>query len=375
MEWWTGVESEHAQLAQRADSGWATTVDDGADGTVSIAEPQDGDPPVQPTSADVGELMGVVYIPRFGDGWNRNLVQGTELAQLDLAGLGHYVNTQMPGALGNVAIAGHRNGYGQPLGDIDKLQAGDAIVIRTQDYWYVYEYTSYRIVTADDTSVIVDNPEDPGAAPTKRMITLTTCEPKYSTPTHRWIAYGELKYWAKVADGIPAELADTTAGGDVVFAAASSSPNVFVSIGSMTPFFVALLVAYCVLFLLAAAIWRWPALRAVRAWKLGMNDSSGSVAATAMAGGGTGSGGASGSGGRAEGNRRRRRGRPVKPKEPGYGFYSWLLRHQPGPAPVRWLLVILLLLAASAAVMQWLCPWASSTIPFLRAMSNYTVAS
>ena len=52
----------------------------------------------------------------------------------------------MPGQVGNFAFAGHRNGYGQPLGDVDKLQEGDPIIVRTQDYWYVYHYTSYKIV-------------------------------------------------------------------------------------------------------------------------------------------------------------------------------------------------------------------------------------
>ena len=101
-----------------------------------------------------------MYIPRFGDAWERNLVQGTDLAELNLHGLGHYVDSQMPGQVGNFAIAGHRNGYGQPLGDVDKLQPGDAVVVRTKDYWYVYTYTNYTIVTPDETSVISANPED-----------------------------------------------------------------------------------------------------------------------------------------------------------------------------------------------------------------------
>ena len=86
-----------------------------------------------------------MYIPRFGDAWERNLVQGTDLAELNLHGLGHYVDSQMPGQVGNFAIAGHRNGYGQPLGDVDKLQPGDAVVVRTKDYWYVYTLSLIHI--------------------------------------------------------------------------------------------------------------------------------------------------------------------------------------------------------------------------------------
>ena len=115
------------------------------------------------------------------------------------------------------AFAGHRNGYGQPLGDVDKLQEGDPIIVRTQDYWYVYHYTSYKIVLPTQTEVVAANPENPGATPTKRMLTMTTCEPKYSTPTHRWISYAEFSYWAKVSDGIPQELASQNANGTVKF--------------------------------------------------------------------------------------------------------------------------------------------------------------
>ncbi|KFI41992.1 sortase [Bifidobacterium animalis subsp. animalis] len=222
MQWWTGVQSENRQIEERQSVGWAQPASDGAN--AKIAQPQQGDPPLQPEHASIGELIGRVYIPRFGNAWERNLVQGTELAELNLHGLGHYVDSQMPGQVGNFAIAGHRNGYGQPLGDVDKLQPGDAVVVRTKDYWYVYTYTNYTIVTPDETSVISANPEDPSAPPTKRLLTMTTCEPKYTAPTHRWISFGEFKYWAKVSDGVPAELAKKGADGATKFISNEQTP-------------------------------------------------------------------------------------------------------------------------------------------------------
>ena len=63
------------------------------------------------------------------------------------------------------------------------------------------------------------------------MITLTTCEPKYSTPTHRWISYGELAYWAKVSDGVPKELATTDSSGAVMFST-TETPSIASRIGS-----------------------------------------------------------------------------------------------------------------------------------------------
>ena len=94
-------------------------------GTVTIAKAQEGDAPVQPKDAKYGDLIAQIYIPRFGSQWHRNIVEGTTLEQLNRHGLGHYDTTQMPGQVGNFAVAGHRNGYGQPLGDVDKLQEGD----------------------------------------------------------------------------------------------------------------------------------------------------------------------------------------------------------------------------------------------------------
>lgn len=174
--WWTGVQSEHNQIETRQSVSWS---DPGKSGNVTVAKAQQGDLPVQPQSATEGELIAQIYIPRFGSQWQRNLVEGTDLTQLNKHGLGHYTDSQMPGQVGNFAFAGHRNGYGQPLGDVDKLQEGDPIIVRTQDYWYVYHYTSYKIVLPSQVEVVAANPEHPGETPTKRMLTMTTCEPKY----------------------------------------------------------------------------------------------------------------------------------------------------------------------------------------------------
>ncbi|WP_125968040.1 class E sortase [Bifidobacterium samirii] len=323
--WWTGVQSEHAQVEMRQSVNWTSP---GSGSTDAVAPAQEGDPPVQPESAAEGELIATVYIPRFGDQWERNLVQGTSLVQLNKHGLGHYTESQWPGQVGNFAIAGHRNGYGQPLGDVDKLQPGDVIVVRTQDYWYVYEYTSSEIVLPDDIRVIGSNPLNPGAEPTERMITMTTCEPKYSTPTHRWISYGKLKYWAKVADGWPQELATSDAKGGVTFTNnATEAVSPVARLDSLAPVVAVALVAYAIVFVAALVAWRFPLLRAIRA-----------------------------------GERRR----------PDASLYGWLMRHQPGVLPIRLLLVLLLLFAAAAALFEWGFPWAASNIPYLQQMSNFT---
>ena len=321
--WWTGVQSEHNQIETRQSVSWS---DPGKSGNVTVAKAQQGDPPIQPQSATEGELIAQIYIPRFGSQWQRNLVEGTDLTQLNKHGLGHYTDSQMPGQVGNFAFAGHRNGYGQPLGDVDKLQEGDPIIVRTQDYWYVYHYTSYKIVLPTQTEVVAANPENPGAAPTKRMLTMTTCEPKYSTPTHRWISYAEFSYWAKVADGIPQELASQNANGTVKFVNNEQS-SFLSSIDTLKPWIFGALAAYVIIFISAAVAWRWPYLADVRAGRR---------------------------------------------KKADFSIYGGLLRVQPGVLPIRIVLLLLLVFAACASCFEWLFPWAASTIPMLQEMSNYT---
>lgn len=320
--WWTGVEAERVQADMRQSVSWS---DPASDPSVTVAKPQEGEPPIQSDKPKDDDLLAEIYVPRFGSQWVRNIVEGVSAEQLSKHGLGRYPDSQMPGEVGNFAVAGHRNGYGYPLGDVDKLQEGDPIVVRTKDHWYVYKYTSHLIVLPEDTYVIAPNPEDPTATPTKRMITLTTCEPKYSTPTHRWIVHGELQYWANVADGIPEELSTKDASGAVKFVS-NEQVSALARLRSLLPVIVVALIAYAVIFLSSAIVWRWPARRAIRL-----------------------------------GERRK----------PDLSIYGMLTRLQPGPIALRLLLVGLLLFAGCAALFQWVFPWAASTVPFLREMSSY----
>lgn len=318
--WWTGVQSQHRQLETRQSASWSKP----ASGSERVAQPQSGEPPVEPQSASEGDLIAQLYIPRFGEHWERNVVQGTSPAQLAYAGLGHYTTSQMPGELGNLALAGHRAGYGEPLAHVDEFKTGDAIVLRTKNYWYVYHYTRYKIVLPDQVDVIAPNPDSPSQAATKRMITLTTCEPKYSTATHRWISWGEFDYWARVSDGVPKELMNKEEG-SVVFANTESSP--LVKMGSLQPLIAILAIAYLVIYLAALLAWRYPVLREIK-----------------------------------EGSR----------QQPVASIYGWILRHQTGIAPIRWLLMIILLLLAACVLLEWGFPWLATNIPILRQMSNYS---
>ena len=58
------------------------------------------------------------------------------------------VKTAMPGdKKGNFAVAGHRNTHGEPFRYINRLAAGDEIVVETQTQYYTYKMAS--ILPAD----------------------------------------------------------------------------------------------------------------------------------------------------------------------------------------------------------------------------------
>ncbi len=125
-------------------------------------------------------------------------------------GVGHYPGTQMPGEVGNFAIASHRSAYGGGMHEIEQLQLGDAIYIQTQDGWYTYRFRDLEYVTPETVDVLAPVPHHPELQPTDRIITLTSCNPLYST-AERIIAYGVLESWQPTSAGPPAEIADVVA--------------------------------------------------------------------------------------------------------------------------------------------------------------------
>ncbi|WP_456825000.1 class E sortase [Cellulomonas sp. P5_E12] len=210
--WWTDVVGNRAQAEivrelpfEPVPTATATASADAPAGPV-IAPPRHDDPPVmaEPPHATT---FATIQVPRWDGEPERPISQGTDRATvLDVLGIGHYEGTAMPGGVGNFAMAGHRTTFAKPFNRVAELQVGDPLVIRTTDnIWYVYRVTSTEIVAPTDVDVIAPVPGDPGATPTERMITLTTCHPMFSAK-ERFIVHGVLDYWAPTADGIPAEL-------------------------------------------------------------------------------------------------------------------------------------------------------------------------
>ena len=57
---------------------------------------------------------------------------------------------------------------------------------------YHYRVTGSRIVNPDQSSVLLPVPDRPGVRPTARLLTVTTCTPRFSA-AQRLIVFAEMK--------------------------------------------------------------------------------------------------------------------------------------------------------------------------------------
>jgi sortase A len=165
-----------------------------------------------------GSGIAILRIPRFGSKYVFVIVQGTSTADLE-KGPGHYAGTAMPGQIGNFTVAGHRTTYLHPFYNINELRPGDPIVIETRTRWLTYTVenipgTSARyqeIVSPDDFPVSYPVPDqsDPSLPATQRVLTFTSCNPRYSA-AQRIIVHALLTGSQPRSAGLPPALADSS---------------------------------------------------------------------------------------------------------------------------------------------------------------------
>ena len=109
--------------------------------------------------------LAVLRIPKIG--LEVPVLPGTDELTLNRA-VGAIAGTALPGEVGNVGIAGHRDGFFRGLKDVE---SGDRLELETLAGKQEYRVTSIRIVDPSEVHVL---------APTPRpVVTLVTCYPFY----------------------------------------------------------------------------------------------------------------------------------------------------------------------------------------------------
>jgi len=110
-----------------------------------------------------GDNIGSLTIPAL----NRKLpiIQGTGDKELK-KGVGHFMQSVLPGQKDNCVLSGHRDTVFRQLGN---LKIGDQLIVQTAAGIFTYAVKGTRIVHEDDKTVIV--PTD------HAVLTITTCYP------------------------------------------------------------------------------------------------------------------------------------------------------------------------------------------------------
>lgn len=110
-----------------------------------------------------GDKIGSLSIPVLKQKWP--IIQGTGTNELK-EGVGHFIQSVLPGANDNCVLSGHRTTVFAKLG---KVKIGDQLIVQTAAGTFTYQVKRIRIVHQNDTTVIVPT----GHA----VLTLTTCYP------------------------------------------------------------------------------------------------------------------------------------------------------------------------------------------------------
>ena len=201
--WITGLVTarEQDRLGDELRSRWAEpAARPSEDGAVPGATPGG----TVPVAQDLGEGIALLHVPALEDYDPRVVVEGVSVDALK-KGPGHIPGTAMPGEVGNVVLSGHRTTYGAPFERFGELGVGDEVVVETREGWFTYRVRQTSIVAPTAVEVTFPVPGDRDAEPTERLLTLTTCHPKYSA-RQRLIVQAELTATTDRDDGPPPAL-------------------------------------------------------------------------------------------------------------------------------------------------------------------------
>ncbi len=158
--WGTGL--REAQAQSELTESFAETLAEAP--AAPVEEP--ADVPLPPPE---GEAVAIIRIPKIDV--EKAVVEGVGIDDLQ-KGPGHYPDTPMPGQPGNAGIAGHRTTYGAPFYELDQLEVGDEILVRTLQGEFRYEVDRTSVVRPTQVEVLDPTEE--------ARLTLTTCNPRFS---------------------------------------------------------------------------------------------------------------------------------------------------------------------------------------------------
>ncbi len=167
-----------SHAASAADSPIPTTVP--AVAVQQVALPTPAAPP-NPDAAEPVVSLGTIEIPKLH--LRVPMDEGITLGTL-ARGPGHWPGSALPGAVGNVVVAGHRVTHTHPFRDIDKLVAGDEVIFDTPGGQFVYRMTSAEIVPPTAIHIVDQS--------TARTATLFACHPPGSA-AYRYVVHLELE--------------------------------------------------------------------------------------------------------------------------------------------------------------------------------------
>lgn len=200
------------ELAQKWQGPGSLRIDE--DPTLSATKPSNEQPPVTTAPAE-GEPFALLYVPRFGSDYVRTIAEGVDVNTVlnsNILGVGRYVESDQLGSYGNFVLAAHRTTFGAPFGNIGELRIGDFIYVEVPAGWYAYEFRNLEYVWASEVDVLNSFPKLEQEVPGSRVITLTSCHPKF-TISERVIAYGLYIGWYPREGGPPKEIAKIVEGG------------------------------------------------------------------------------------------------------------------------------------------------------------------
>jgi len=191
---WTNIAADHAQdkVTDTLRKEWLREGGTQQPGTIKLSK------------SDFGKGFAFLHIPRLGRKYSVPVVQGVSLPDLS-RGVGHYPKTAVPGEVGNFAVAGHRATNGEPFAHLDEVKVGDSLVVETRSDWYSYVVDKVQIVEPSAVWVLDPVPGKPDQSPTRQLITLTTCNPRWAS-TQRMILFGHLVGTQLTSEGRPPAL-------------------------------------------------------------------------------------------------------------------------------------------------------------------------